>query len=94
MARKKQIEIQKEFEQKKIMESIIGLMETGEALGNELITLLSEYGSSHEGLLIEAYAISKAYGALMAVAEEKGYDALQLFEGLWPTFFEEMKDVL
>ena len=92
MARKKQIEIQKEFELKKKMERCVGMMKSGELLGDELIKLLSEYGSSKEGLLIETYAMSKAYGALRAIAEDKGFDAVELFEGLWPTFFEEVKE--
>lgn len=92
MSRKKQIEIQKEFENKKRMERLAGLVRTGELLGNELITKLAEYGSSPEGLLIETYAISKAYGALRAIAEDKGLDVVEVFEWLLPSFLEEMRE--
>ena len=94
MARKKQIEIQKEFEQKKKLESCLELMKEGEDLGLVLMTMLAEYGSSREALIIETYAVAKLYGALKAIAEDKGFDAEELFEGLYPTFFEETREEL
>ena len=91
MTRKKQSEIQKEFKLKKKLESCLELMKEGEDLGLVLMTMLAEYGSSREALIVETYAVAKLYGALKAIAEDKGFDAEELFEGLVPSFLEEMR---
>ena len=69
-------------------------MKEGEDLGLVMMTILSEYGSSREALIIETYAVAKAYGALKAVAEDKGFDADGLFEELVPSFVEETREKL
>ena len=66
-------------------------MKEGEDLGLVLMTMLAEYGSSREALIVETYAVAKLYGALKAIAEDKGFDAEELFEGLVPSFLEEMR---
>lgn len=72
-------------------EYCIALMNKGEELGNELIEQLSQYGCSFEGLVIETYAMSKAWSALQAIAHSEGFDAEDLFKTLSPTFDEEME---
>ena len=94
MTRKKQSEIQKEFKLKKKLESCLELMKEGEDLGLVLMTMLAEYGSSREALIVETYAVAKLYGALKAIAEDKGFDAEGLFEELVPSFVEETKEEL
>ena len=75
-------------------EYVIALANTGEKLGNELMDLLSEFGCSYEALIIETYAMSKAWGALKAIAHSAGYEAEDLFNYLLPTFTEEMEGVV
>ena len=68
------------------------LMKQGEELGENLMILLSEFGSSMEGLIVETYALCKAHGALKAIAEDKGFDADNLYDALLPSFLEEMRE--
>lgn len=75
-------------------EYCVALMNTGEVLGNELIELLSQHGCSFEGVVIETYAMSKAWVALQAVAHSVGYDAEELFKQLIPTFTEDMEGII
>ena len=75
-------------------EQIAALANTGELLGNELIERLSQYGCSFEGLIIETYAMSKAWAALQAIAHSEGYDAESLFKKLSPTFDAEMEGLV
>ena len=75
-------------------EFCIGLMKTGEVLGDELMEQLSQHGSSFEGLVIETYAMSKAWGALLAIAHCEGFDAEDLFERLLPSFVKDMEDCI
>jgi len=67
------------------------LMKQGEELGENLMILLAEFGSSMEGLIVETYALCKAHGALKAIAEDKGFDADNLYDMLLPSFMEEMR---
>ena len=91
MTRKKQNEILKEFKVKTKLESCLELAKEGEDLGLVMMTILSEYGSSREALIIETYAMAKAYGALKAVAEDKGFNTEELFQKLVPSFVEEAR---
>lgn len=75
-------------------EYCVGLIKTGEMLGDELIELLSEYGASFEGLVIETYALAKAWAALRVIAESEDYDAVDLFKKLIPSFMREMEKAL
>ena len=77
-----------------IRDRYLAMINTGEKLGSELIDQLSDYGASFEGLVIETYAISKAWGALLAIAEEKGFEAETLLKSLVPSFKEEMTESL
>ena len=75
-------------------EYCVALMNTGEVLGNELIELLSQHGCSFEGLVIETYAMSKAWAALQAIAHSEGYDAEDLFKQLLPSFIKDIEDFI
>lgn len=66
----------------------------GEELGSELMGLLSMFGSSFPGLVVETYALSKAYAALLVIAEDTGFDVNDLFAKLYPTFIGDMKKAL
>ena len=46
------------------------------------------------GLLLETYAMAKAWAALKAIAKNKGFDAEELFESLLPSFTEEMEAIV
>ena len=72
-------------------EYCIALMNTGEVLGDELIDLLSQHGCSFEGLVIETYAMSKAWAALQAIAHSEGCAAEDLFNRLLPSFIKDME---
>ena len=72
-------------------EYFIALTNTGEVLGDELTELLSQHGCSFEGLVIETYAMSKAWAALQAIAHSEGYDAEYLFQQLLPSFIKDME---
>lgn len=76
------------------VERFLKLMDQGEELGEKLMALLSEFGSSMDGLLVETYALCKAHGALKAIAEDKGFDADQLYDILLPSFMAEMRNEL
>ncbi len=80
-----------EQEKKKNFETMV---KYGEPLSNELIEVLSKYGNSAEGLLIETYAICKAYGALIAIAQDANYDVEPLFLKMLPWFIEEAEKML
>ena len=70
------------------------LIKEGEMLGENLIIMLSEYGSSHDSLMIETYAMSKAFAALKAIAEDKGFESDLLFYKLLPSFIDEMREAV
>ena len=72
-------------------EYCVALMNTGEVLGNNLIELLSQHGCSFEGLVIETYAMSKAWAALQTIAHSEGYVAEDLFKRLLPSFIKDME---
>lgn len=72
----------------------VEMVEVGESLGNELIDSLSGYGSTFDGLVIETYAITKAWAALRAIAESEGFDAVDLSRRLLPSFLKEMQAIV
>ena len=93
MAKIKKLDVAQNDEEKK-KENLFIMVNKGEELGSKLMDLLSEYGASPEGLLIETYALSKAWAALKVVAVDCGYYVDDLFKKLIPSFAEEMKDAL
>ena len=70
------------------------MVKHGEILSNVLIGNLSQYGNSLEGLLIETYAVCKAYAALKVIALDANWDNEPLFQKLLPWFIDEAKEIL
>lgn len=66
---------------------------TGEVLGNEITTLLSKHGSNLEGLMIETYALAKAWAVLMVIAKFEEFKAEEFFKMLLPSFVEEFEAI-
>ncbi len=78
-------------DEKKNLETMV---KHGEILSNVLIENLSQYGNSLEGLLIETYAVCKAYAALKVIALDADWDNEPLFQKLLPWFIDEAKEML
>ena len=70
------------------------MVKHGEILSNVLIENLSQYGNSLEGLLIETYAVCKAYAALKVIALDANWDNEALFQKLLPWFIDEAEEAL
>lgn len=95
MAKKKVKKVNMQVGTNEEVREFIKMMATsGEVLGNQLIGLLSVHGSSMEGLLLETYAMAKAWAALKAIAKHKGFCAEELFETLIPSFTEELESIV
>lgn len=80
--------------EKEVREFIKTMVMSGEVLGNQIAEMLSQYGSSMSGLLLETYAMAKAWAALKAIAKSKGFEAEELFERVVPSFAEEMESIV
>ena len=70
------------------------MVKHGEILSNVLIENLSQYGNSLEGLLIETYAVCKAYAALKVIALDADWDNEPLLQKMLPWFIDEAKELL
>ena len=70
------------------------MVEHGEKLASELMDKLSSYGCSPEALMVETYAVAKAYGSLRAMSLSEGNDCQSLFDKLVPMFQEETEEML
>ena len=68
----------------------VDLCKAGQDVGNQIISILSEWGSSTEGLIIETYAMGVAWAALAAIAKDKGYDPTDLFLNIAESYEEDM----
>ena len=77
-----------------VKEFVKTMAKAGEMLGDQLADMLAQYGRSMGALLLETYAMAKAWAALKAIAENKGFDAEELFESLLPSFTEEMEAIV
>lgn len=66
------------------------LCKTGQYVGNQIISILSEWGSSIDGLIIETYAMGVAWAGLAAIAKDKGYDPTDLFLYIAENYEEDM----
>lgn len=85
----------KEKGSKKLSERYCRKMEReGEILGDDIISLLSFYGESFEGLVIETYGLCKAWATLKVVAKVHNFEVDELYDLLFPCFHEEMQRIL
>lgn len=80
--------------QDKTQKNLEMMVKHGEILSNVLIENLSQYGNSLEGLLVETYAVCKAYAALKVIALDANWDNEPLFQKLLPWFLDEEKQLL
>lgn len=72
----------------------VDLCKAGQDVGNQLISILSEWGSSIDGLIIETYAMGVAWAALAAIAFDKGYDPTDLFLHVAENYKEDMDNMV
>ena len=72
----------------------IDLCKAGQNVGNQIISILSEWGSSKEGLIIETYAMGVAWAGLAAIAKDKGYDPTDLFLNIAESYEEDMNEIV
>ena len=91
---KLQAKATEKISEEKKKENLKIMVRNGEILSDVLIEHLSEYGNSLEGLLIETYAICKAYAALKVIALDADWDNEPLFQKMLPWFIDEAKKLL
>jgi hypothetical protein len=72
----------------------VDLCKAGQYVGNQIISILSEWGSSKEGLIIETYAMGVAWAGLAAIAKDKGYDPTDLFLNIAESYEEDMNEIV
>lgn len=72
----------------------VDLCKAGQDVGNQIISILSEWGSSKEGLIIETYAMGVAWAGLAAIAKDKGYDPTDLFLNIAESYEEDMNEIV
>jgi len=70
------------------------MVKHGEPLAQDIINKLSSYGCSPKALMVETYAVAKAYGSLRAMSLSEGYECQNLFDKLVPMFQEETEEML
>jgi len=72
------------------------VVENGELLGSQVIGLLTPFAHSQSGLILEAYALSKAWASLQVLASKVNYDreVKMAFDFLTSSFVEEMNELL
>ena len=70
------------------------MVKHGEPLAQDIINKLSSYGCSPKALMVETYAVAKAYGSLRAMSLSEGYECQNLFDKLVPMFQEETGEML
>ena len=80
--------------EKEKKENLKMMVRNGEPLATALIGTLSLFGSSPEALMVETYALAKAWATLKAVSISKGINPIPLYMKLVPMFDEEMEETM
>lgn len=80
--------------EKEKKENLKMMVRNGEPLATALIGTLSLFGSSPEALMVETYALAKAWATLKAVSLSKGISPIPLYMKLVPMFDEEMEETM
>ena len=80
--------------EKEKKENLKMMVRNGEPLATALIGTLSLFGSSPEALMVETYALAKAWATLKAVSLSKGINSIPLYMKLVPMFDEEMEETM
>ena len=70
------------------------LCKAGQDVSNQIISILSEWGSSIDGLIIETYAMGVAWAALAEISFDKGYDPIDLFLHVAENYKEDMDNMV
>lgn len=95
MSQKDKKRAAKEKGSRQLSESYCLKMEReGEILGSNIISLVSFYGESFKGLVIETYGLCKAWALLKVVAKAHNFEVDELYNMLFPCFYEEMLRIL
>ena len=80
--------------EKEKKENLKMMVRNGEPLATALIGTLSLFGSSPEALMVETYALAKAWATLKAVSLSKGINPYPLYMKLVPMFEEEVEETM
>ncbi len=80
--------------EKQLVESSKKAAQQGEKLGDVILALFMAQGSDFDALVIETYALTKAWSALQVISKKLGVDMTELFESLQPSFRREFQELL
>ena len=75
-------------------EQLAVLYHEGEKLGVQLARQMMGYGFDYYGTFVRTFALSQMVACLKVFAEDKGYDAMAMFNILMPKFTEDAKQIL
>ena len=75
-------------------EQLAVLCREGEILGVELSKQMMGYGFDFYGTFVRTYALSQMVACLKVFAEDKGFDAMAMFNILMPKFIKEAQEIL
>ena len=76
------------------LEHLKALYKEGELLGVELSKQMMGYGFDYYGTFIRTFALTQMVAYLKVFAEEKGFDAMAMFEAMMPKFTREAQQML
>ena len=76
------------------LEQLAVLYHEGEKLGVKLAREMMGYGFDYYGTFVRTFALSQMVACLKVFAEDKGYDAMAMFNILMPKFTEDAKQIL
>ena len=75
-------------------EQLAVLCREGEILGVELSKQMMGYGFDFYGTFVRTYALSQMVACLKVFAEDRGFDAMAMFNILMPKFTKEAQEML
>ena len=75
-------------------EQLAVLYHEGEKLGVQLAREMMGYGFDYYGTFIRTFALSQMVACLKVFAEDKGFDAMAMFNILMPKFIKEAQEIL
>jgi len=76
------------------LDKITSMLNDAEMLGTQIVGLVMPYGESREGLIIEGYALMKAWAVVKSVAKRRGVDIDVILETILPSFEEELDQLI
>ena len=75
-------------------EQLAVLCHEGETLGVKLAKQMMGYGFDFYGTFVRTYALSQMVACLKVFAEDRGFDAMAMFNILMPKFTKEAQEML